>query len=383
MMEVIRVQTSKLMRFLWLALVILSLAIDLPFAVKAKQLPLVINTWPVPSATAEAWSQISRGSSAVEAVVKGCSKCEELQCRGSVGYGGKPDEHGETTLDAMIMNGATMEVGSVGDLRRIKNAIGVAHAVMMYSKHTLIVGESAKEFAKGMGFVEEDLSTNKSFNDWRAWERNNCQPNFRKNVVPDPTLHCGPYRPAENVSSSGNHDIMDTGPDNHDTIGMVVVDSKGNVASGTSTNGLNHKIPGRVGDSPIVGAGSYASNAGGGAAATGNGDIMMRFLPSFHAVMEMEKGASPREAATLAFSRMTKFYPDFSGAIIAANTKGEYGVACYGYESHTFCVQSPADSKVEMVTVLCLQKQGNSSDRGTVYTVLVIVSSLMSLVSLF
>ncbi|KAB1257579.1 N-L-asparaginase [Camelus dromedarius] len=134
-------------------------------------LPLVLNTWPFRNATEAAWKTLALGGSSLDAVEGGCASCEVEQCDGTVGFGGSPDESGETTLDAMLMEGTTMNVGAVGDLRRIKNAIGVARKVLEHTTHTLLVGESATKFAQSMGFVDEDLSTKDSralHSDWLA-----------------------------------------------------------------------------------------------------------------------------------------------------------------------------------------------------------------------
>ncbi|XP_017273018.1 N(4)-(beta-N-acetylglucosaminyl)-L-asparaginase [Kryptolebias marmoratus] len=289
-------------------------------------LPVVVNTWPFKGAAAAAWSVLRSGGSVLDAVEKGCARCEEEQCDGTVGFGGSPDESGETTLDAMIMNGNTMEVGAVADLRRIKNAIGVARAVMEHTEHTMLVGESASLFAENMGFVAEDLTTDKSLNIFSQWLKGNCQPNYRKNVSPDSSKSCGPYRPeAEQEQNEGPRHVN---IHSHDTIGMIALDQNGHVAAGTSTNGLNHKVPGRVGDSPIIGAGAYADSSAGAAAATGDGDIMMRFLPSYLAVELMRAGADPSAACKSAISRIKRHYSDFFGAIICANITGHYGAAC-------------------------------------------------------
>ncbi|BFZ15208.1 hypothetical protein BsWGS_18246 [Bradybaena similaris] len=322
-------------------------------------LPVVINTWPFTSATASAWQVLQKGGSAEDSLVVGCSTCELLQCDGSVGFGSNPDEIGETTLDAMIMDGATFAVGAVGDLRRVKNAIGVARAVMKYSDHTLLAGESATKFAVEMGFKEESLSTNKSQAMFNAWLKSNCQPNYRQNVIPDPKTSCGPYSPQPSMLNKHKHQMyhrkqhQEINRQNHDTIGMIVIDEKGQVWSGTSTNGANHKIPGRIGDSPIMGAGSYASNWAGAAAATGDGDVMMRFLPSFRAVFEMERGVSPAEAAQLALDPIRKFYPQFSGALVAVNLTGHYGASCHGFSSFSFSVASPQFPNVQVISVPC------------------------------
>ncbi|XP_056140361.1 N(4)-(beta-N-acetylglucosaminyl)-L-asparaginase [Lampris incognitus] len=289
-------------------------------------LPLVINTWAFRDAAAAAWRALQAGGGVLDAVEIGCARCEAEQCDGSVGFGGSPDETGETTLDAMIMNGNTMEVGAVADLRKVKNAIGVARAVMERTDHTLLVGESATAFAESMGFIPEDLTTNKSMNIFTQWLKGNCQPNYRKNVIPDPSKYCGPYKPTATPEPSRRPRL--TNIHSHDTIGMIAVGEDGQVAAGTSTNGANHKVPGRVGDSPIAGAGAYADRSAGGAAATGDGDIMMRFLPSYLAVELMRAGADPSTACAMAISRIKRHYPQFFGAVICANTTGHYGAAC-------------------------------------------------------
>ncbi|XP_026702803.1 N(4)-(beta-N-acetylglucosaminyl)-L-asparaginase [Athene cunicularia] len=291
-----------------------------------------------------AWRVLQLGGSELDAVERGCGQCEIDQCDGSVGYGGSPDESGETTLDAMIMDGNTMDVGAVADLRHIKNAIGVARKVMEYTKHTLLVGESASLFAVRMGFPYEDLTTQKSLSVYSQWLNQSCQPNYWKNVVPDSSKSCGPYKRPEKVTCKEEQTISQRSVHNHDTIGMVVIGESGTVASGTSTNGAAHKIPGRVGDSPIAGAGSYADSTAGGAAATGDGDVMMRFLPSYQAVEYMRMGTDPTVACQKVISRIQKYSPKFFGAVICANTTGSYGAACNkipGFTQFHFMVSSP------------------------------------------
>ncbi|XP_072371906.1 N(4)-(Beta-N-acetylglucosaminyl)-L-asparaginase-like [Scyliorhinus torazame] len=295
----------------------------------AAQLPLVINTWPFKGATQRAWDTLQSGGSAVDAVEKGCSQCEVDQCDGTVGYGGSPDEHGETTLDAMIMNGNTIELGAVGDLRRIKSAISVARAVMEHSSHSLLVGQSASMFAQNMGFLSEDLMTNKSLSMHAEWLSKNCQPNFWKNVIPNARKSCGPYKRMKGPWSKKHRmPVKVANVHNHDTIGMIVIDKSSTVVAGTTTNGASHKIPGRVGDSPIAGAGAYADSTVGAAAATGMGDIMMRFLPSYQAVEYMRMGIEPTAACQNAIKRIQKYYPKLFGAMICANRTGGYGAAC-------------------------------------------------------
>lgn len=176
--------------------------------------------------------------------------CEELQCDGSVGFGGSPNEAGETTLDSMIMDGKTMKIGAVAAMREIKEAIAVARHVLDYTKHTLLVGSEATEFAVKMGFVRQNLSTSRNEELINSWKAGNCQPNYWINVSPKADESCGPYEKIENHSSEKNS-VNQVDKDNHDTIGMISIDANGNIAAGTSTNGLTYKIPGRVGDSPI------------------------------------------------------------------------------------------------------------------------------------
>ncbi|KAM8908580.1 LOW QUALITY PROTEIN: N(4)-(beta-N-acetylglucosaminyl)-L-asparaginase [Spinachia spinachia] len=329
-----------------------TLAVVLPLGRAA--LPLVVNTWPFKDASAAAWSALLSGGSALDAVEKGCARCEAEQCDGSVGYGGSPDESGETTLDAMIINGNTMEVGAVADLRRIKNAIGVARAVMEHTGHTLLVGESASVFAENMGFMAEDLTTNTSVNILSKWLKGNCQPNYRKNVFPDPSQSCGPYKPraaARPNQGAGRADAR-----SHDTIGMVALDQHGGLAAGTSTNGLTHKVPGYV-EHGTFGAGAYADSSAGGAAATGNGDVMMRFLPSFLAVEQMRAGADPSAACETALSRIKRHYPGFFGAIICANMTGHYGAACNkvpGFSQFHFMVSDSQSGSPLLQYVDCI-----------------------------
>ncbi|XP_014486451.1 PREDICTED: N(4)-(Beta-N-acetylglucosaminyl)-L-asparaginase-like [Dinoponera quadriceps] len=314
--------------------------------------PVIVITWDYKEATEKAWDVIhNQKRSALDAIEEGCSLCEELQCRKTVGFGGSPDETGETTLDALIMDGVAMDVGGVGGLRDVKSAISVARKVLENTKHSLLGGSLATDFALQMGFKKESLETDESKNMWQQWKEKKCQPNFWKNVLPDPTTSCGPYRPSSMKNNSDN-DLLIGSEDNHDTIGMLAIDSEGCMAAGTSTNGAKNKIPGRIGDSPIAGAGAYADQAAGAAAGTGDGDIMMRFLPSFLAVEEMRYGATPTVAARAAINRIAQHYPTFFGGVIALNTKGEYGAACNGMAKFPYYVATPT-SGPKLLSVEC------------------------------
>lgn len=324
-------------------------------------LPMVINTWKFPEANALAWRILKQSEGGLRqtrnAVVEGCTKCEQIQCDGTVGYGGSPDELGETTLDAMVMDGATMDVGSVAGLIGVRDAIRVARYVLERTTHTMLVGQGATNFAVAMGFRTDSLVTPESRAMWQQWKAQNCQPNFWQRVNPDPKISCGPYAPKATPLTRWKEDRARTeykiGQQHHDTIGMVAIDANNQIHTGTSTNGARNKIPGRVGDSPIAGAGSYADNEVGAAVATGDGDIMMRFLPTFVAVEAMRAGKTPAEAAAEAVKRIVKHYKDFAGAVIAVNRLGHYAAACYGMPDFPFVVSSPAEATT-VKTVKCM-----------------------------
>ncbi|XP_037049375.1 N(4)-(Beta-N-acetylglucosaminyl)-L-asparaginase-like [Bradysia coprophila] len=334
--------------------------------VSCKRQPIVVNTWNFTNATIKAWDVVYRQQrSAIDAVEEGCSVCEVEQCDGSVGYGGSPSEEGETTLDGMIMDGKTMNVGAVAGLRYIKEAISVARHVLDYTKHTLLVGDQATEFAVKMGFQHQSLSTPNNeqiINDWKA---RNCQPNYWRNMLPSPETACGPY---EKVSSS-IQDIRVLSPPvdehNHDTIGMIAIDGNGNVAAGTSTNGLTYKIPGRVGDSPIPGSGAYADNSVGGAVATGDGDVMMRFSASFLGVEFLRNGYTPQQAADMVIARIGKYYPENSAAIVVVDVDGNYGSACQIFSSFPVSIYYSELDEVKVETTRC--RQIGDEPNGSVY----------------
>jgi N4-(beta-N-acetylglucosaminyl)-L-asparaginase len=325
-----------------------------------KQKNLVINTWggPFANGTVAAFNALSAGKSALDAVEQGCMYCEEHQCDTTVGYGNHPDTAGFTSLDAMIMDGDSFDVGSVGYIRRYRKAISIARAVMTYTGHTMLVGDGAESFAAMMGFPREDTTTSQTKEGYDDWVNTNCQPNFYENI-PEAKISCGPYV-FDSLQSSGvgsglekrapSKNTWQATKDNHDTIGIVTLDKQGSMACGTSTNGANHKVAGRIGDSPITGAGCYVNSGVGGAAATGDGDVMMRFLPSFAAVSWMEMGFSPKEACQRAFAPITKIFPSFAGGIVCVNKNGEYAGASNNMD-FSFSVYEEGMEDVTIFTV--------------------------------
>ncbi|KAJ6791303.1 Uncharacterized protein M6B38_244115 [Iris pallida] len=334
---------------------------------------IVVSTWPFVEAVRAAWGSLDAGSSSVDAVVDGCSACELLRCDGTVGPGGSPDENGETTLDALVMDGTTMDVGAVAAMRYVKDGIKAAKLVMKHTKHTLLVGEQASVFAITMGLPgPSNLSSAESIEKWTKWKENSCQPNFRMNVIP--ATSCGPYHvdnaaPAITENSckpttEGNNggkwsegNLLNAlssnkfvNRNNHDTISMAVIDKDGRIAVGTSTNGATFKIPGRVGDGPIAGSSAYADDEVGACGATGDGDIMMRFLPCYQVVESMRRGMDPKHAAVDAISRIARRYPDFVGAVFALNKNGTHAGACHGW-TFQYSVMARGMKDVEVFTV--------------------------------
>jgi N4-(beta-N-acetylglucosaminyl)-L-asparaginase len=250
------------------------------------------------------------------------------------------------------MDGTTMDVGCVGYIRKYRHAISIARYVMAYTSETMLVGEGAESFAEMMGFPPESATTENSIDVYKTWTNNSCQPNFYDNIE-EATSQCGPYPPQPHPASVELKPLNRTWAEreNHDTIGMVTLrSSDGTMACGTSTNGANHKIAGRIGDSPIPGSGCYVKSSAGGAAATGDGDVMMRFSPSFAAVLYMESGMSPSDACEKALAPISAAFPSFSGGIVCLSKSGEYGAAAYNM-GFSYSVQATGMPSVEVVVV--------------------------------
>ncbi|MGD1104430.1 MAG: N(4)-(beta-N-acetylglucosaminyl)-L-asparaginase [Terriglobia bacterium] len=270
--------------------------------------PVFLSTWAHGKPANERAAEVFKsGGSLLDAVEKGINVPESDPNVTSVGYGGIPNAEGVVELDAAIMDGARHRAGSVCNLHMIKNPISVARLVMEKTRHTTLAGEGAFRFALKMGFEPQTLLTPQSLQKWQEWKAN-------------------PHRKTFWVT-----------PENHDTIGMVATDGKGHVVAGCSTSGLAFKIPGRVGDSPLVGCGVYADDNVGAASATGDGDLMTNYCTSISIVHLMARGASPQDACMELLKHMVKTDPqnkDGEVAVIAINTRGEIGAACMNDRFH-------------------------------------------------
>ena len=267
--------------------------------------PLVISTWKHGLAANEAAMRVLlAGGSALDAVEKGVNVSENDPEVMSVGYGGLPDEDGVVALDASIM-GPDGNAGAVAFLQNIKNPVSVARKVMEETDHVMLVGEGALRFARAHGFKEEDLLTDEARKQWLKWKQ-----------------------------EMSDEDDWVPPQEDHDTIGMVALDGAGNLAGACTTSGLAYKIHGRVGDSPLIGAGMFVDNEVGAAAATGKGEEVIKVCGSFVVVENMRRGMSPQEACEDAVRRIMRRHmgkPDFQDAFIALNKRGEYGAAAISW----------------------------------------------------
>lgn len=283
-------------------------------AVKGKA--IVISTWDAGlEANKAAWKILGAGGRALDAVEQGVMVTEASQnC--CVGLGANPDRDGFVTLDACIMD-EFYNCGSVAFLERIKHPISVARRVMEKTPHVMLVGSGAQQFAIAEGFPleEQKLSPDaqKSYENW---------------------LKKSEYKPVINIENKGNHGPfapaqLDTGEWNHDTIGMVAMDAKGNLSGSCTTSGMGFKMRGRLGDSPIIGAGLFVDNEIGACTATGQGEDVIRMAGSHTVVELMRQGLLPEAACKKAIERIVKIKgeraKDIQVAFIALNKKGQIG----------------------------------------------------------
>ena len=266
-------------------------------AVKVSK-PVVISTWNFGAgANVEAWKILSADGRALDAVEAGARVPEGDPKASSVGLGGLPDRDGRVTLDSCIMD-EFANCGAVACLEHIVHPVSVARKVMEKTPHVFLVGEGALKFALDQGFKKEKLLTKESEKAWKEW------------------LKTAKYKPVANI-------------ENHDTIGIVAVDTKQNLSGACTTSGMAYKMHGRVGDSPIIGAALFVDNEIGAATSTGVGEEVIRIVGSHLVVELMRQGNSPQQACELAVARIVKNQSQKSKEIqvgfLALNKNGEYG----------------------------------------------------------
>lgn len=295
--------------------------------------PLVISTWAHNSKANEAaWQVLGTGGAAVDAVETGVQIPEADPTDQSVGYGGLPDRDGKVTLDACIMN-EQGNCGAVMFLEGVKHPIKVARLVMEKSPHVQLVGEGALQFALANGFTVENLLTKESEKAWKDWI---------KKADYDPMTIPKLLKEKQLKDKRGQEH-------NHDTIGMLALDAAGNLSGACTTSGMAFKMRGRVGDSPIIGAGLYVDNEVGAATSSGVGEEVVRICGSHTVVELMRQGFTPEEACKKTVERIVKKRgaqaKELQVGFIAVDNKGNVG----GYalqKGFTYCVQTAAGNKV-------------------------------------
>ena len=284
--------------------------------------PIVISTWNFGlQANVEAWKILSNQGRALDAVEAGARVPEGDPKETSVGLGGLPDRDGRVTLDACIMD-ENGNCGSVAFLQHIVHPISVARKVMEKTPHVMLAGDGALQFALANGFKKEKLLTKESEKAWKEW------------------LKSAQYKPVANI-------------ENHDTIGIVALDANGNLSGACTTSGMAYKMHGRIGDSPIIGAGLYVDNEIGAATSTGVGEEVVRIVGCHLVVELMRQGNSPEDACRLAVERILKKNPakakEVQVGFLALNKNGEYGAYClqkgFNYAVHDSSGNRLLDSK--------------------------------------
>lgn len=293
----------------------------LPSFSPASVKPIVISTWPNIKANAAAWEILNAGGKVLDAVEAGVKIPEADPNDTSVGYGGLPDRDGKVTLDACIMD-ELGNIGSVMALENIMHAISVARLVMERTPHVQLAGAGALQFALANGFEKTNLLTPGSEKAWKDWLKTSKYDPMDTMKAMDDTRH-------------GMNEQKMKWPAaylNHDTIGMIALDAKGNAGGACTTSGMAYKMHGRVGDSPIIGAGLYVDNEVGAATSTGVGEEVVRICGSHTVVELMRQGYGPEAACKKAVERMLTFMKlrkkepkDLQVGFIALNRKGEFG----------------------------------------------------------
>ena len=297
--------------------------------------PIVISTWDFGiAANQAAWEVLASGGRSLDAVEKGVQVPEADPKNQSVGYGGLPDRDGIVTLDACIMD-ELGNCGSVAALEHIMHPISVARLVMEKTPHVMLAGDGALQFALENGFKKINLLTPESEKAWKEW------------------VKTAKYRPVMNIENKLYDKASPTrlpgNQYNHDTIGMLALDAKGNLSGACTTSGMAFKLHGRVGDSPIIGAGLYVDNEIGGATSTGVGEEVIRNVGSFLVVELMRQGYPPEEACKEAVMRIIKKKPatakEIQVGFLALNKKGQYGAYAI-QKGFVFSVKTDKENRI-------------------------------------
>ncbi|MBX3287903.1 MAG: N(4)-(beta-N-acetylglucosaminyl)-L-asparaginase [Acidobacteria bacterium] len=283
------------------------------------KLPVVVSTWDSGvGANAAAWPVLQKGGRALDAVeAAGRASEEEISC--CVGLGGNPDRDGKVTLDACIMDG-NGDIGGVSFLERIKHPVSVARKVMETTPHVLLSGEGAQQFAIENGFsLESGKLSPDAEKAWKEW--------LKKSEY-KPVINIENIKPGS-VSRQFAPYVFDDGAFNHDTMGTIAIDAKNNLSGMVTTSGMGFKMRGRVGDSPIIGAGLFVDNEVGAATSSGVGEEVIRICGTHTVIEQMRAGRSPEAACREAIRRIVKRDPakakEMQVGFLALSRKGEIG----------------------------------------------------------
>ncbi len=307
--------------------------------------PIAISSANGTRAIDRAMEMMRQGEDTLDAVVAGVNIVEDDPNDRSVGYGGLPNEDGVVELDSCVMHGPSNGAGAVASIRNIKNPSSVAKVVMERTDHVLLVGEGALRFARAHGFEEVNLLTDESRERWLRWKENLSD---RDDWIP----------PSE---GSGNALMYDS-ERVYGTINCNAVNERGEVSGVTTTSGLSFKIPGRVGDSPIFGAGLYVDGAVGACGSTGRGEANLTTCASFLAVDSMRRGMSPEQAGLEACKRIAEKttsprllnddgHPNFNVNFYVVNKRGEYAGASI-WSGSRFAVHDGNESSIKQCAYL-------------------------------
>jgi N4-(beta-N-acetylglucosaminyl)-L-asparaginase len=315
-------------------------------------------------ATQRAMDLLKQGADTLDAVIGGVNINEEDPEDNSVGYGGLPNEEGVVELDASVMHGPTRQCGAVAAIRNIKTPSKVAKAVMEQTDHIMLVGDGALKFARASGFEEADLLTPKSRLAWLVWKQSLRDPDGNNNWGPGVDAPPGKKKPLADLKKmfpQADEETLAWAQDQamhplHGTINCIALNTKGEMSGVTTTSGRAWKIPGRVGDSPIIGAGLYVDQDIGGAGSTGRGEENIRVVGAYAVVENMRHGLSPKDAALDALKRIARNFDNDKARLAkidiqfyALRRDGVYGAASMWKESkdRKFCVNDGGASRHE------------------------------------
>jgi len=303
--------------------------------------PIVISTWaPNIKANASAWEILGTGGRALDAVVKGVQVPEADPTDNSVGYGGLPDRDGKVTLDSCVMD-EKGNCGSVMALEHIMHPVLVARLVMETTPHVQLVGDGALQFALEQGFKKENLLTEQSEKAWKEWLKKSSYDPMRTIKELEEKI--------EKEKKKKDDYPWPVALLNHDTIGMVAMDTNGNLGGACTTSGMAFKMHGRVGDSPIIGAGLFVDNEIGAASATGVGEEVVKICGAHTVVEAMRRGLSPELACKEAIRRIVKNKgsqaKEVQVGFLAINNKGQHGAFAV-QKGFNYCVTTKSGTKV-------------------------------------